>query len=123
MPDNASFFICSIISIYMISFAAFSAINDPTKPIFNADVSDHVDTTPLTRKKKLVFLQSIFYGEANKSAVINERVVKEGGFFDGILLKAIYKRHIVLEYKKNEIPLQISKAIYIDKVTGDVSDK
>jgi hypothetical protein len=105
-----------------LSASVFSGINDPTKPIFSETSSERIVTAPVIKKKKVAFLQSVFYGQKNRSAVINGNIVKEGESVDDLLLKNIYKRYVVLEYKENVIKLFLFKKIYIDKVTGDVSD-
>jgi len=110
------------ILLLSLSLSVFSGINDPTKPIFSENSSERIITAPVIKKKKVAFLQSVFYGEKNKSAVINGNVVKEGESVDDLLLKNIHKRYVLLEYKENVIKLSIFKKIYIDKVTGDISD-
>jgi hypothetical protein len=101
----------------------FSSINDPTKPIFSETSSERVITAPVIKETKVALLQSIFYGVKNKTAVINGKIVKEGESTDDLLLKKIQQRHVILEYKKKTIKLYISKKIYIDKATGEISEE
>ena len=111
------FFLMTIPSI------AFSSMNDPTKPIFSENSNERIITNPVIKETKVALLQSIFYGVKNKTAVINGKIVKEGESADDMLLKTIQQRHVLLEYKKKIIKLYISKKIYIDKATGEISEE
>jgi hypothetical protein len=122
MLPNNRLYVLSFIVLCITPFSTFSAINDPTKPIFSESSSERVITAPVIKKKKIAFLQSVFYSGKNKTAVINGKITKEGEDADEMLLKAIHKRYVLLEYKKNTIKLYLFKKKYIDKVTGEVSE-
>jgi hypothetical protein len=122
MRANNIFRLACFVPLLILSLSVFSEINDPTKPIFSENSSERIITAPVIKKKKVAFLQSIFYGKKNRSAVINGNIVKEGESVDELFLKNIHKRYVLLEYKENVIKLYFLKKIYIDKITGDVSD-
>jgi hypothetical protein len=111
------------LAVCFFSRNLLAEINDPTKPIFNVNEVPRVMKAPSVIEQKVISLQSIFHSSNNKVAVINGRIVKEGASFDGVLLHNVNKNFVVVRYKKKEIKIFISKKIYIDKRTGETSEK
>lgn len=99
-----------------------ASINDPTKPIYSENTNSSIVTTAVIKERKVVLLQSIFFGDKNKVAIINGEFLREGDVVDDVLMETIYKNYVMIQYKSNKLKVVLSKKLYLDKVTGEVSE-
>lgn len=100
-----------------------SILNDPTRPIFQEEKSnDNIVIDDVVYQKSSIILQSLFVSEKNKVAVINGVVVEEGDAIDGVMVVDIKKSHVSLLFKSKKVKLIMSKKIYLNKITGEVSE-
>lgn len=105
----------------ILSFSS-AAINDPTKPIYSENGSSHIVTNRVIEEKKVILLQSIFLGKDKKLAIINGEMLKEGDEIDSLLMESIEKSHVVVKYNTRSIKVFLSKKVYVNKRTGEVSE-
>jgi hypothetical protein len=125
MPQNSRLMRVSIaiVCAYLfLTVKTHAAINDPTKPIYSENGSSHIVTNPVLEEKKILLLQSILLGKNNKIAIINGEMLKEGESTGGFSMESIHKNHVMMKYKNNRIKLVLSKKVYINKLTGEVSE-
>ena len=119
MPLNKGL---SLLLICVFSSSLMAAINDPTKPIYSENSTSSIVTNPVIKENKIILLQSILYGKTAKVAIINGDLLKEGDVVDGLLIESIHKHHVIVRYKENSVKIVLSKKVYINKLTGDISE-
>ena len=119
MRLNKAFVGCCMLCVSPILGAA---INDPTKPIYSENANSSIVTNPVIKENKIILLQSILYGDHAKIAVINGDMFREGDVIDGVLMESIHKHHVMVKYKDNSMKVVLSKKVYINKLTGDISE-
>lgn len=121
---DSKFYITLAIAIilYFINMASYGAINDPTKPIYSNKSSVEITNGPVVHERKEMILQSIFISENKKIAVVNGEIYTENHRENNIIVKKINASSVVVAYKDKEILLKLAKKIYLDKVTGEISE-
>jgi hypothetical protein len=124
--DNIRFDKVAVLAVFL-SFVGFpllvmAAINDPTKPIYSENANSLIVTNPVIVEKKVVLLQSIFFSDKNKVAILNGEAFKEGDLIDDVFMESIQKNHVIIKYKEHSTRLTLSKKIYLDNVTGEISE-
>lgn len=99
------------------------AINDPTRPIFSDHTNHRASPTYTVKELQPFLLQSVFYSKHKQSAIINGVVVQQGAMLDGVMLHEVNRQYVVLRYQGKAVNLMMSETIFIDKHTGEVSEK
>lgn len=111
-----------LFAMCVLSTPLMAAINDPTKPIYSENATSSIVTNPVIKENKIILLQSILYGKTAKVAIINGALFKEGDVVDGLLMESIHKNHVMVRYKDNSMKVVLSKKVYVNKLTGDISE-
>lgn len=116
-------FYLSIAGLLLLNSSwTLAGLNDPTKPIYSENANSSIVTNPVVEESKIILLQSILYGKNGKLAIINGELFREGDQVDGVLMESIHKSHVMVKYKENTLKIVLSKKIYINKLTGDISE-
>ena len=114
--------VCSFIYLVFVSGFSHSSINDPTRPIYSNKSKVEITNGPVLHERKEMVLQSIFISKNKKIAVVSGEIYTENHKENEILVKKINKDNVVVAYKEKEIVLKLSKKIYLDKMTGEISE-
>ncbi len=114
--------LCSYIALVFFSVTTQGAINDPTRPIYSENANSSVSTSRLIKEQKILLLQSIFFTETHKTAVVNNEIYKEGDVVNEMIVESIKKDYVLVRYKKQSLKLLLAKKLYIDKATGEISE-
>jgi hypothetical protein len=124
MPQSSHFILMSIFiaGSLLLTTNTYAAINDPTKPIYSESGSSHIVTNPVLEEKKILLLQSILLGKNNKIAIVNGEILKEGENIGDFSMESIHKGHVMMKYKNSSIKLVLSKKLYVNKLTGEISE-
>lgn len=102
--------------------AAGMDINDPTKPIYSENSESSILTKPVIQEKKIFLLQSLFLSDKKRIAIVNGKMLREGEEGNELFIESIGKNYAIVKYNNNSIKLFLSKKVYLDKLTGEVSD-
>lgn len=114
------FVLCSLYTPISVSDGV--KINDPTKPIYSKRSNAQITNGPIIRERQEIQLQSIFLSKSKKIAIINRELFEEGTVLDGVSVHKIHKNHVSIKYKGKVIKVGLSKKLYLDKLTGEISE-
>ena len=106
----------------MIPVLSYGSINDPTRPIYSTKSNVELTNGPVVHDRKRVLLQSIFISTIKKIAVINGDIFNEGDSVGDLMVTEINNNYVLVKYKTKVIKIMLSKEVYLDKVTGNVSE-
>jgi len=96
--------------------------HDPTKPIYSESTPSQSLTKEKKREDMIVQLQSIFYSDDRKIAIINGKLLEEGDVLGGVSINKINKDSVLVRVNNHSKKLFISKKIIINGMTGVVSE-
>ena len=111
-----------VVSILFSGEVFSSSINDPTKPIYSNSSGEKKSLKPEAKSHKELSLQSIFFSSDKKIVVVNGEILKEGNAVEGVVIEDIHEDYVTVKYKKTTAKLMLSKKLYLDELTGEISD-